>query len=148
MDENPVWDVRAFVYRYFIETTRPPRVDEVASHFDLTQDQAAEVYLELHRRHALFLAPGSYDIQMAWPFSGVETPFKVHAKDKTFYANCAWDSLGTPVALQADAEIEAVCAQSGEAIQITVRGQKVRESDALVHFLVPFRDWYNDLPFT
>ena len=148
MDENQVWDIRAFVYQHFVQTTRSPRLDEVASRFNITQEQAAEAYEELGRRHALFLTPGSHDIQMAWPFSGVETPFKVHANGKTYFANCAWDSLGIPIAIQTDAEIEAACAQSGEAIHLTVRSQQIRGSDALVHFLVPFREWYNDLPFT
>ncbi len=44
---------------------------------------------------------------MAWPFSGVETLFQVSVSDKTYFANCAWDSLGIPAALHTDAEIEA-----------------------------------------
>ena len=148
MDENLIWNMRAFVYQHFAETTRPPSLEEAAAHFGLTEEQCASVFEELHRRHAFFLRPGTHDIQMAWPFSGEETPFKVQAKDKTYFANCAWDSLGIPVALDADAQIETVCAQSGEPIHLTVRGRQVQGSDALVHFLVPFRNWYNDLPFT
>jgi hypothetical protein len=85
---------------------------------------------------------------MAWPFSGVKTSYKVHANGKTYFANCAWDSLGIPAILQADAEIEAVCAQSGEKISLTVRGGEVQGEAALTHFLVPFKDWYDDVTFT
>ena len=148
MDENLFWKIRAFVYRHFVETTHPPRIDEAAAHFGITLEQAAEAYEELGRRHALYLTPGTRDIQMAWPFSGLETPFKVFANGKTYFANCAWDSLGIPVAIQADAEIEAACAQSREPIHLTVRGQQVQVPDALAHFLVPFREWYDDLNFT
>jgi len=148
MDENQLWDIRAFVYGHFAQTTHSPSVGETATHFGLTHEQAASAYEELHQRHAFFLKPGTHNILMANPFSGVETPFKVHANDKTYFANCAWDSLGIPAALQVDAVIEAVCAQSGEEIQLTVRGQKVQNTGALVHFLVPFKNWYDDLPFT
>ena len=156
MDENRIWDIRAFVYRQFAETTHAPSVEETASHFGLTHEEAASAYEELHQRHAFFLSPSTHDIAMAWPFSSVETPFKVHANGKTYFANCAWDSFGIPVALQADGEIDAVCAQSGETIHLTVRNQlartersqSVQGDDALVHFLVPFQDWYDDLPFT
>ena len=148
MDENKLWDIRAFVYEYFAETTRPPQVDDVAAHFAVTQAEAISAYDELHGRHALFLQPGTHDILMANPFSGVETPFKVRANHKTYFANCAWDSLGIPAALHTDADVEAACAQSGEAIHVGVHEQQIRNSDALVHFLVPFRDWYNDLHFT
>lgn len=148
MEENQLWDIRAFVYQYFAETTHAPSVEETASRFALTDEQAASAYEGLSQRHAFFLQPGKHSIQMAWPFSGVETAYKVHANNKTYYANCAWDSLGIPAALHADGEIEAVCAQSGEPIHITVSRQQVQESNVRVHFLVPFRNWYDDLPFT
>lgn len=148
MDENTLWDIRAFVYRHFGETTRPPRVDETASHFSLTHGQAAEAYEGLHRRHAFFLKPGTHEILMANPFSAVETPFRVYAKPKTYFANCAWDSLGIPAALHTDAQIEAGCAQSGEPIHLRVANGQVSDPEVLVHFLIPFREWYNDLAFT
>jgi hypothetical protein len=100
MNENLIWEIRAYIYQHFAETTRPPLVEETASRFGLTHEQAAAAYEELQRRHAILLQPGTHDIQMAWPFSGVETPFHVHADDKTYFANCAWDSLGIPAADQ------------------------------------------------
>jgi hypothetical protein len=148
MDENRIWEIRAFIYQHFVETAHPPRIAETASHFALPHEQAVAAYEELQRRHAIFLSPGTHDIQMAWPFSGVETPFKVHVNNKIYFANCAWDSLGVPAALHADAEIEAVCAQSGDPIRVNITGQQVSGSQALVHFLVPFQTWYDDLPFT
>ena len=148
MDENRLWDIRAFVYQHFAGTTRPPRVEEAALRFALTQAETASAYEELHARHAFFLQPGTHSILMANPFSGVETPFKVYANDKTYFANCAWDSLGIPAALHAEAEVEAVCAQSGEPIHLSVSSGQVEDSDALVHFLIPFRNWYDDLSFT
>ena len=148
MDENLVWDIRLFVYQHLAETTRPPRIVETAARYRLTLEEAASAYEELHQRHALFLQPDTHEILMANPFSGVETTFRVHTNNKTYFANCAWDSLGIPAALHVDAEVEAECAQSGEPIRLTVSGQQVLDSNALVHFLVPFKDWYGDLPFT
>ena len=148
MDENKIWDIRAFVYRHFAETTRAPRVEETAARFGLTLEEAASAYEELQRRHAILLQPGTHHVQMAWPFSGVETPFQVTANNKTYYANCAWDSLGIPAALHTDAQIEAVCAQSGDPIRLSVRDQQIHGPGVLVHFLVPFKDWYEDLRFT
>lgn len=148
MNEDKLWEIRSFVYRHFAETTRPPRVEEAASHFGLTNEQATRAYEELHRRHALYLRPGAHDVLMANPFSGVETPFRVRANGRTYFANCAWDSLGIPAALHVDAEIEAACAQSGEPIRLRVIDQQIQHPDALVHFLIPFRAWYDDLAFT
>ena len=147
MNENLLWDIRLFVYQHFAETTRSPRLEETAAQFGFTHEEAASAYEELHQRHALFLKPITHEILMANPFSGMQTPFKVHANNKTYFANCAWDSLGIPAALHVDAEVEAVCAQSGESIHLTVSGQQVRDSNVLVHFFVPFKDWYTDLSF-
>jgi hypothetical protein len=148
MDEEKLWEIRAFVYQHFAGTTRPPSVDTVASQFGLTYDEAVSAYEQLHQRHALYLKLGTHEILMANPFSGVETPFKVHMTGKTYFANCAWDSLGIPAALHTDAEIEATCAQSKEPIWLKVTGQQVQGSDVLVHFLMPFREWYDDLVST
>ena len=148
MDDNTIWQIRAFVYQHFAETTHPPNVEDTASHFALAHKQAASAYEELHRRHALFLEPGTHEIRMANPFSGVETPFQVRVNGRTYFANCAWDSLGIPAALHADGEIEATCAESGQLIQLRVREQEVKGTDAIAHFLIPFRDWYRDLTST
>ena len=143
-----LWNIRAFVYQRFADTTRAPSLDETAARFDLTREGAASVYDALHERHAFYLNPGTHDILMANPFSGIKTPFLVHANGKTYFANCAWDSLGIPAALHADAHVEASCAQSGEPIMLQVCDGEVSESDVLVHFLVPFKHWYDDLVFT
>jgi len=148
MDEDTLWEIRSFVYQRFGETTRPPHVDETAARFALTHEQATTAYATLHQRHAFFLKPETYDILMANPFSALETPFRVHAQGRTYFANCAWDSLGIPAALHVDAVIEAVCARSGEPIHLNVNNGQVQATDALVHFLIPFRDWYEDLTFT
>ena len=148
LPEQTLWDIRAFVYRHFADTTRAPSLDEIAGRFALTHEEAATAYEALHAHHALFLTPGTHDILIANPFSNVETPFRVHANGRTYFANCAWDSLGIPAALHSDADVEAVCAQSGERIRLQVRNGEVSESDALVHFLVPFEHWYDDLVHT
>jgi hypothetical protein len=145
---NNIWEIRAFVYEHFKQTTLPPSVDDTAARFDLTQDKAVSAYEELNQRHAFFLKPGTHNILMANPFSAFETLFKVHANNKIYFANCAWDSLGIPAALHSDAEITAACSQSGQSIQLSIKDGKVSSSIALVHFLVPFQAWYNDLVFT
>ncbi len=146
--DDEIWQIRHFIYQHFGETTRAPSADETAARFQLTHEQAVAAYEELHRRHTLYLRPGTHQILMANPFSGVETEFKVHANGRTYFANCAWDTLGIPAALHTEAEIAASCAQSGEQVRLYVSHGQVHGSEALVHFLIPFREWYDDLAFT
>lgn len=163
MTEDPLlWQVRAFVYNHFADTTHPPGVDETAQHFNIGIEEARTLYRELHNRHALFLEPDTLNIRMANPFSSVRTDFKVHANGKTYFANCAWDMLGVPVALHSEALIEAVCTESSDPVQLEVRdgriqaqaavpggdGQSNLANDLKIHYLVPFAHWYDDLIFT
>ncbi|MBK9211361.1 MAG: hypothetical protein IPL71_24975 [Anaerolineales bacterium] len=143
-----IWDVRAFVYQHFADTTHAPSVDETAKHFNLSNEEAGEIYKELNNRHAFFLEPETLTIRMANPFSAIPTDFKVHANGKTYFANCAWDMLGIPAALQCDAVIDAVFTESNESVQLKIRDGKVTNSELLVHFPVPFAHWYDDLVFT
>lgn len=143
-----IWQVRAFVYSYFAETTHAPSVDETARHFSISTAEAGKIYKELHNRHSFFLEPDTLTIRMANPFSGIPTDFKVRANGKTYFANCAWDMLGVPAALHCDADIEAVCTESNESIKLEIRDGKVTNSELLVHFPLPFARWYDDLVFT
>ena len=143
-----LWQVRHFVYDHFADTTHPPSVEETAKHFNIGLEEAGALYKELHSHHAFFLEPETLTIRMANPFSGIPTDFKVHANGKTYYANCAWDMLGIPAALQSDAVIEAVCTESNEVVRLDIRDGKVSNGALLVHFPLPFARWYDDLVFT
>jgi len=161
MTNDPIlWQVRAFVYSHFADTTRAPSVDETALHFNISLEEASAFYKELHNRHAFFLEPETLTIRMANPFSGIPTDFKVHANSKTYYANCAWDMLGIPAALHGDAVIEAICTESNQAIQLEIRDGQIHAqggvpaaedgglSEMRIHFPLPFARWYDDLTFT
>jgi hypothetical protein len=143
-----IWDVRAFVYQYFADTTAAPSVEETARHFNISNEEAGRIYTELNNRHAFFLEPGTLNIRMANPFSAIPTDFKVHANGKTYFANCAWDMLGIPAALHCDAVIDAVFTESNDAVQLEIKNGEVSNGDLLVHFPLPFARWYDDLVFT
>ena len=121
MNDSLLWQVRHFVYNHLAETTQPPSVGTTAQHFNISTEEASEYYKELHNRHALFLEPGTLNVHMANPFSGIRTDFEVHANGKKYYANCAWDMLGIPIALRTDAVIDAVCTESNDVARLEIR---------------------------
>jgi hypothetical protein len=141
------WSVRLFVYQFLVEHERPPTPDETATALVIAIERTREAYASLHRRHALFLEPGTLDVRMAHPFSARPTPFRVHAGGHAYYANCAWDMLGIPAALHADARIEAVYDDTREPAQVSVVDGHVHCA-GMVSFALPFRQWYDDLIFT
>lgn len=147
------WSVRAYVYSYIVEHEIPPTVDVAAADLALTPERAALAFRRLHHRHALFLEPGTLAIRMAHPFSGIPTRFRVRANGHSYWANCPWDMLGIAAALHADAEIEAFYGddQSQDAsdrVTLRVANNQVSGHSEVVHFLLPFRAWYDDLIYT
>lgn len=148
MNDTLLWQIRHFIYSHLADTAHPPTVADTARHFNISTEEAGEYYKELHNRHAFFLDLETLTVRMANPFSGIPTDFKVHANGQTYYANCAWDMLGIPAALHADAVIEAKFTESNELVQLEVKDGKVTNGDLLVHFPLPFAHWYDDLVFT
>jgi len=146
--DDLIWRVRSFVFARFVDTTAPPAIADIVERFGLKADQAEAALHALHRLHALYLEPGTSLIRIANPFSAVPTAFRVRARGRSYFANCAWDALGIPAALHADGEAEAVCPSSGEPLTLVVEQGRVRRTSAVAHFLVPFDHWHDDLVFT
>ena len=142
------WEIRSFVYRFFIEHGYPPAFSEAAEHFSLDQNAAQEAYLRLHRHHQLFLRPGTRQILMANPLSAVATNYRVITSGRELWANCAWDSLGIPAMCHSDAQIEARDVLAGEPIQYQIQGGRLVCPSYVVHFSLPVREWYDDLIHT
>lgn len=141
----PIWDVRPFVYAFWVERTRPPTALETAAAFNLSPPQAQSVYEQLHDRHAMFLDPNTRTIRIANPFSAVPTSFPVRVGARSYWANCAWDAFGIPAMLNSDAAITTHCSDSGEPLNYTVTAGRVQGDSAVAHFLLPFQNWYDDL---
>lgn len=142
------WQVRQFVYEFFIEHARPPTIQESAEHYSLSLEQTRESYHRLHERHALVLDGDTDNVRMAFPLSAVPTLFQVTIGTKQYWANCAWDSLGIPAMVKQDAVIEAHIPPSLEKISYAVHNGRLEGPSALVHFALPVRRWYDDLVHT
>ena len=119
-----------------------------AEALNLHESEAAAAYERLHAGHFLFLDPGTHHIRMAWPFSGVNTPFNVHVGQLIYQANCAWDMLGIPAVLQTDAIIHASFEDSQEQTVITITAGQLHHMGGVVHFPLPLSQWYDDLILT
>ncbi len=143
------WDIRLYIYQVFVDTGRPPTINHVASEFAMTETEAQGALQRLHDAHALFLRPGSDDILMANPLAACATDYWATLGDTRLYANCAWDSLGIPAMLGRDACIQVRHPIDRKLIHYSVRdGKLVDESNGVVHFALPFRQWYDDLVYT
>lgn len=141
----PIWDLRLFIYTFWVEHAHPPTALETGAAFNLSPEQAQSLHQQLHDRHALFLDPIARTIRIANPFSAVPTSFPVRVGARSYWANCAWDAFGVPAMLNSEAVIETHCSDSGEPLNYTVTAGRVQGDSAVAHFLLPFQNWYDDL---
>ena len=140
------WDIRLYVYEALAASGFAPSVHVLGARFAIADAEARQALQRLHDAHALALAAESGEILMANPFSAAPTDYRVFIGQTAYYANCAWDSLGIPAMLGADARIEARHPLSGENVEYGVeQGKLIGGHRALVHFAKPFRQWYDDI---
>jgi hypothetical protein len=144
-DFAALWPMRHRIYQDFARTGAPPSLGALSRDLSLTADEARATLRELGRRHAVTLTDAGDAVLMANPFSAVPTPFRVRAGKVSYWANCAWDMLGVPAALGVDATIEAIWAVDGAPAALRVEGGRVTGAEGIVHFLKPFRTWYDDI---
>ena len=148
MDESDL-RIRNHLYASFVADGRAHTTAETAAALALEEDAVADAYRRLHDGHALVLDPGTTAVRMLNPFSAVETPHRVEARGRSWFANCAWDALGIPAALRADGTVRSTCPDCGEPLELEVRdGELVRGDGLLVHFVVPASRWWDDIAFT
>ena len=141
--------IRNEIYSSFVRSGNAPAAGEIAAALGLEHDEVAAALRRLHDAHALVLRPGGTEVRMLNPFSVVETAYRVETGGRSWFANCAWDSLGIPAALHADGRIDAACPDCGDSLALEVRdGALVRGAELLVHFVVPARRWWDDIAFT
>jgi hypothetical protein len=141
--------IRNHLYTSFVADGHAQTAEETGMALGLAENEVEAAYRRLHDAHALVLHPGTTEIRMLNPFSAVETPHRVVAGGRSWFANCAWDALGIPGALHTDGDIGSECPDCGEPLELEVRdGRLVRGAELLVHFAVPARRWWDDIAFT
>jgi hypothetical protein len=147
MDESDL-KLRELTYQRFVELGRAPTADEVASAAASTRADVQSGWRRLHDAHALVLNAASAEIRMANPFSAVPTAYRVYARNRWWYANCAWDAFGVCAALHVDGRIETSCPDCGEPLAVDVCDQRPSDHSLLFHCLVPAARWWDDIVFT
>jgi len=136
-------DLRRRTYAHMVEHGRAPRPEELGD-----RDAVVAGWRRLHEAHALVLNPATDEIRMLNPFSAIPTAYRVRARDRWWYANCAWDAFGVCAALHVDGRIETSCADCGEPIAVQVQDEKPDDTSLLFHVLVPAAHWWDDIVFT
>lgn len=138
--------VRASVIQSLRDTSRVPPKATIAASLGANESAVSSALHSLADEHRLVLVPGTDTVWMAHPFSGVATDFSVAIGDRQWFANCVWDGLSI-LALLGDGNLDTHSPATGEPIRFRVSAGKVF-CEALIHFLVPARRFWEDIGFT
>lgn len=141
-------EVKLAVYRHFARTARAPSPGDIAGTVGATARDVLEAYARLGARRVLVLEEDGAGIRMAPPFSGVPTQHVAAVGDRRYFANCAWDALGIPAALQSPGTVHSRCEQSREPLRLVVGADGPESSDWVFHCAVPAAHWWDDIVFT
>lgn len=143
--------LRVRLYELFVQSGRCPSKAELANDFGCHVANVEDALTQLAAAHMVVLQP-SGEVLMANPLSAVPTPFVVETdtpgNTRTWYGNCIWDALGIIAMLQTDGRVLASCGCCGESMRVEVRsGQVSCEPSGIVHFVLPARQWWDDIVF-
>jgi hypothetical protein len=136
-------ELRRRTYAFLVEHGRAPAAAELGD-----RGPVLEGWRRLHDEHAVVLDPATEELRMLNPFSAVPTAYRVEARGRWWYANCAWDAFGICAAFHTDGRIETSCPDCGEALAVQVRGERPDDESLLFHCLVPAERWWDDIVFT
>lgn len=134
MTSDELVRLRRRVYRHFADTGQPPQLEPEESEA-LSASHAAAV-------------DASGGIVFANPFAAGQTEFEVAAGARRYQAICIWDALGIVAALEVDGVVRTRCPCCATPLVVNAREGELVHPEGVVHFLVPAREWYDDLVFT
>jgi hypothetical protein len=139
--------LRLFVYEHLVEHGRAPARADVAGTLGAPVSKVEQSFRRLADEHVFVLHLDEGEVWMAMPFSALPTSFRVRSKERSWWANCAWDALGILGALSTSGVIATRCGDCGGSLEVRVE-DGVPLGEALVHFAVPAARWWDDIGFT
>ena len=141
-------ELRLAIYDLILRTGRVPSIATIARALAVADNVVRAGLRRLADIHA-FVISDAGEIEMAHPFSALPTAYTVVADGVSFFANCAWDALAIPALLKINARVAAQCHCScNDPIVLEFDNGMLTPVDAVVHFAVPPRRFYDDVHFT
>ena len=148
MTADTVDAVRLEVYRRFLADGAPPSVQAVATALGIPREEAVTGFHDLEAGRVLVFEPGTLDVWMANPLCARPTGFGVTTESGSWWGTCVWDAFGIPAMLGEDATISTSDPATGELFELTIEDGGLVPVEALAHFSVPARRWWEDIGYT
>ena len=147
--EDTLKEVRKFIFDAFVNTSRAPVIEELINKFNIPRQQMVVLLHILEKKQWLVVQPSSNKILMLHPFSNITTSWIVKTDEgKSYYANCAWDSIAMHFSLHKDVDIESYCLYCNTKIMIRLENGKFIDKKPKSTFIViskPASRWWDNI---
>lgn len=140
--------LRVFLYEHALETGAVPTAVQIAKRNGLDIGAVRGSLQRLAASHLIVLDPVTVEVRMANPLSAIPTGFRVETPRGSFFGNCVWDALGVVAMLGGDGAVRTACPDCDEPMALEVSSYQLAPADAVVHFAVPARHWWDDIIHT
>jgi len=140
--------IRLSIFQQLVATGRPMVIEEVMTEYGLSRAEAVAVMQRLADARHVALVKGTSRVLMAFPFSAIATPFRVHANGRDYFANCAWDAVAFHSMLDAPISIDSYCHHCATPIHIEMadgRAAAVEPQEAIVYLALKPKQWWEDI---
>jgi hypothetical protein len=139
--------VRVFIFDALMTSCRAPTIADTARTCDGTPAAVLASFQRLADAHVIILQTGG-EVMAANPFATIPTSFIVESGARRYTAMCVWDALGIPAMLCSDATVRTACGDCNDAIELRVEDGKLKSVEAVVHFGVPAKHWWDNIVFS
>lgn len=140
--------LRYHINRYIFDNGFAPSADELSEITGTNINEIQQGLIALADNHALVLHPNSFDIWIAHPFALYPTLFWVKTKDKEWWGNCTWCSLGIASMAKTDTDINTKAGGEEETLTIRVHHGKIVEKNLFVHFPISAKRFWDNVVYT
>ena len=130
--------------QHVIETGHAPDLQFLAELANTTNDETETCLRKLADIHGVILEPNSLRIWSLHPFAMMPTAFWVKSRDRGWWANCAWCSLGIGAAIGNDFSVVTKDGAEGEPLEFDVIAGRASREDLLIHFPLPPTRWWDN----
>ncbi len=136
--------VRHFIVSELAETGRAPMLEDVAMEMGMRMDALRATLQRLHDAHLLVL-DGDGRLLMVLPFSNGEMGNRVNAGGTGFDVPSVFEALGILALLGRDGVATVQVPGEQGKFRVQLRNGQLQADEALVHFPLPPRQWWDDI---
>jgi len=138
---------RIAVYDHIVKHATIPSSQDIARALSCAVEEARAALARLAQAHTLVLQEDG-EILMANPFSAVPTAFVVEVGGRSWWGNCILDALGVVVLLGPSGRVLTSCGCCNFRMEMRIGNGALREVNAIAHFAVPAKHWWDNIVFT